>query len=123
MKTLYVDSLLLTSLRPIMAGIWPTPIEMAAPVMKEVMATKGINSTIQPSLVRPMKSKNPPAMRERALAIVGAEISGSFAWTLVTMLPTMVDMTATVWSHVSFYSAIDELAQSRWLGCIYLLLS
>lgn len=43
-----------------------------------------------------MKSSTEPAMTDKALAISTASILGCSFCTLVTMFPTIVDMTATV---------------------------
>lgn len=65
------------------------------------MAVRGIHSTIQPIRARPMKRTMLPEIRAKVLAISSAGISGCSDWTLMTMLPTIVDMTATVYTKVS----------------------
>lgn len=81
---------------PSRVGTWPQAMLSAAPVMKAAMATSGISSTMKPARIRPMKSKIAPAMTARPRAICSASNCGYSAWTRMTTLPTMVDMTATV---------------------------
>jgi len=69
---------------------------IAAPVMKDVIATSGMSSTMRPRRVSPINKRTAPAMTDKARAMSGASSLGCVFCTLMTMLPTMVDMTATV---------------------------
>lgn len=93
--TRYVESREEKPVRPIKAGIWPTAMLRAEPVMKAEMAVSEIRSTIQPQRARPMAIMMHPDINAKADATTLDGISGFVTFTLVTMLPTIVDMTAT----------------------------
>lgn len=80
---------------PIIAGIWPTAILMADPVMKALIAARVMNSTIQPRRARPRKSTMAPEMMAKADAMISAGTSGSFSVADNTTFPVTTDNTAT----------------------------
>jgi hypothetical protein len=97
MNTRYAGSRVLTPLMPMRVGTWPTAMLIAEPVIKAVIAVRGIHSTIQPTRARPIKRTMLPEIRAKVLTISSAGISGYSSWTLMTIFPTIVDMTATVY--------------------------
>lgn len=90
---------------PIKFLIWPDAMFKAEPVMKAVIAVNGMNSTIQPHRINPMKVMIAPDIIANAEAMTGAGISGCSFWTEMITFPVRVDMTATGCSYVSFIIA------------------
>lgn len=99
MMTRYVESREEKPVCPIRAGTWPAAILRAEPVMKAEIAVSEIRSTIQPQRVRPIVTMMHPDTKAKADATTFGGISGLVPFTWVTMLPTIVDMTATGYSH------------------------
>ena len=93
---------------PIRFGTCPTAMLMAEPVMKAEIAVKEMKSTIQPQRARPMKEMMAPATIARAEATTWPGISGLVSWTLSTIFPTKVDMTATGPIVISFEVAKNQ---------------
>ena len=63
--------------------------------MKAEMAAKGMKSTIHPQRMSPIKQIIAPAMTASADATTCPGIEGSFFAALDTILPTIVEATAT----------------------------
>lgn len=95
MNTKYGASRVLTPVIPIRAGIWPTAMLIALPVMKALIAAKVMNSTIQPSRARPRNRTMAPLTIAKDDAVMSAGTSGSLSCTLRTTFPVTVDRTAT----------------------------
>ena len=69
---------------------------IAEPVMKPLTAGVGMNSTIHPSLSRPIPRTIKPQMKATAVAIVwGSHTSGCESVTCLTISAMVIDITAT----------------------------
>lgn len=109
MTTRYVESRGEKPVRPIKVGTWPTAIFRAEPVMKADIDVSDIRSTIQPHRARPIAKIIHPEISARADATTFGGMSGCVAFTLNTMFPTIVDMTATGYSTVSLLQSERRL--------------
>jgi hypothetical protein len=77
MITLYVDSRVEKPLIPIMAGICPTAILIAEPVMNADMAGREIKSTIHPSRAKPRKRTMEPEIIAKEDATISLGTPGN----------------------------------------------
>jgi hypothetical protein len=93
--TLYVESRVENPVMPIMAGICPTKMLIADPVMKAEMAGNEIKSTIHPSRAKPRNRTMAPEMMAKEDATISLGTPGNRSSAFKITEPVTVERTAT----------------------------